>query len=101
MIMVFILLVTSLIVLNFLILRDKKGRKNFMPPGPLGLPFIGSLRQFDSLSPHVYFLKLYQKYGKIFSLQIGSTTYGGNFFSKISKRSIENTRFSILEIRKI
>ncbi|KAG5588801.1 hypothetical protein H5410_049235 [Solanum commersonii] len=67
---IFILLVTLPIVLNFL---AKKGRKNVMPPGPLGLPFIGNLHQYDGLTPHIYFWKLSKKYGKIFSLKLGST----------------------------
>ncbi|KAM3376339.1 6,7,8-trihydroxycoumarin synthase [Capsicum galapagoense] len=72
MIMIFLLLlITFPLVLNFL---AKKGTKNFMPPGPLGLPFIGNLHQFDSITPHIYFWKLSKKYGKIFSLRIGSTT---------------------------
>jgi len=69
-IIIFILLVTLPIVLNFL---AKKGRKNVMPPGPIGLPFIGNLHQYDDLTPHIYFSKLAKKYGKIFSLKLGST----------------------------
>ncbi|XP_060180446.1 6,7,8-trihydroxycoumarin synthase-like [Lycium barbarum] len=74
MIMIFLLLVTLPIVINFLILLAKKARKNVVPPGPLGLPFIGNLHQFDSLTPHLYFWKLSKKYGNIFSLKIGSAT---------------------------
>ncbi|KAM3327157.1 hypothetical protein P3S67_002283 [Capsicum chacoense] len=89
MIMVFILLVTSLIVLNYLIHLAKKGRKNFMPPGPLGLPFIGNLHQFDSLTPHLYFWKLSQKYGKIFSLKIGSTSMVVISSAKLAKEVLK------------
>ncbi|KAM3357042.1 hypothetical protein P3S68_023756 [Capsicum galapagoense] len=89
MIMVFILLVTSLIVLNFLIHLAKKGRKKFMPPGPLGLPFIGNLHQFDSLTPHLYFWKLSQKYGKIFSLKIGSTSMVVISSAKLAKEVLK------------
>ncbi|KAK4356807.1 hypothetical protein RND71_022417 [Anisodus tanguticus] len=74
MIIIFLLLVTLPIVINFLILLAKKGRKNVMPPGPLGLPFIGNLHQYDSSTPHLYFWRLSKKYGKIFSLKIGSAT---------------------------
>ncbi|KAM3249729.1 hypothetical protein P3L10_011499 [Capsicum annuum] len=89
MIMVFVLLVTSLIVLNFLIHLAKKGRKKLMPPGPLGLPFIGNLHQFDSLTPHLYFWKLSQKYGKIFSLKIGSTTMVVISSAKLTKEVLK------------
>ncbi|XP_009622691.2 cytochrome P450 83B1-like, partial [Nicotiana tomentosiformis] len=61
------------IVLSFLLL-PAKNRKNVMPPGPLGMPLIGNLHQFDSLTPHLYFWKLSKKYGKIFSLKLGSAT---------------------------
>ncbi|KAL3329386.1 hypothetical protein AABB24_036466 [Solanum stoloniferum] len=66
----FVLLVTLPIVLNFL---AKKGRKNVMPPGPLGLPFIGNLHQYDGITPHIYFSKLSKNYGKILSLKFGSS----------------------------
>ncbi|MCD7472188.1 hypothetical protein HAX54_013196 [Datura stramonium] len=48
-------------------------RNTRLPPGPLGLPFIGNVHQFDSSAPHIYFWKLSKKYGKIFSLKLGST----------------------------
>ncbi|PHT39344.1 Cytochrome [Capsicum baccatum] len=59
-------------ILSFLLPKNKKNGKNNMPPGPIGLPFIGNLHQFDSLAPHLYFWKLSKKYGKIFSLKLGS-----------------------------
>ncbi|KAG5587507.1 hypothetical protein H5410_047941 [Solanum commersonii] len=63
-----------IIILSFLLPKAKRNGKSILPPGPLGLPFIGNLHQFDSLTPHVYFWKLSKKYGKIFSLKHGSTT---------------------------
>ncbi|KAK4343464.1 hypothetical protein RND71_036558 [Anisodus tanguticus] len=63
-----------IIILSFRLLKSKKNGKNILPPGPLGLPFIGNLHQFDSLTPHLYFWKLSKKYGKIFSLNLGSST---------------------------
>uniref|UniRef100_M1BZ93 Cytochrome P450 n=1 Tax=Solanum tuberosum TaxID=4113 RepID=M1BZ93_SOLTU len=61
------------IILSFLLAKAKRNGKNILPPGPLGLPFIGNLHQFDDLTPHLYFWKLSKKYGKIFSLKFGST----------------------------
>ncbi|WMV48388.1 hypothetical protein MTR67_041773 [Solanum verrucosum] len=61
------------IILSFLLAKAKRNGKNILPPGPLGLPFIGNLHQFDGLTPHLYFWKLSKKYGKIFSLKFGST----------------------------
>ncbi|XP_006358766.1 cytochrome P450 83B1-like [Solanum tuberosum] len=71
--MLFLLFVALPIILIFLLPKAKKGAKNTQPPGPVGLPFIGNLHQFDSLTPHIYFWKLSKKYGKIFSLKLGST----------------------------
>ncbi|XP_009591952.1 5-OH-xanthotoxin synthase-like [Nicotiana tomentosiformis] len=60
------------IILIFLLLKAKKGGKTNLPPGPIGLPFIGNLHQYDTLTPHLYFWKLSKKYGKIFSLKLAS-----------------------------
>ncbi|KAK4737713.1 hypothetical protein R3W88_001410 [Solanum pinnatisectum] len=73
--MTFFLFSVSLsIILIFLLHKAKMSRTTFLPPGPVGLPFIGNLHQYDSLNPHIYFRKLSKKYGKIFSLKIGSAT---------------------------
>ncbi|XP_049407854.1 5-OH-xanthotoxin synthase-like [Solanum stenotomum] len=63
-----------IIILSFLLPKAKRNGKSILPPSPLGLPFIGNLHQFDSLTPHIYFWKLSKKYEKIFSLKHGSTT---------------------------
>uniref|UniRef100_M1D456 Cytochrome P450 n=1 Tax=Solanum tuberosum TaxID=4113 RepID=M1D456_SOLTU len=63
-----------IIILTSLLPKAKRNGKNILPPGPLGLPFIGNLHQFDGLTPHLYFWKLSKKYGKIFSLKLGSST---------------------------
>ncbi|KAM3327277.1 5-OH-xanthotoxin synthase-like [Capsicum chacoense] len=70
----FLLFLALSAFLIFLLLNARKKGKNNLPPGPIGLPFIGNLHQFDSLTPHLYFWKLSQKYGKIFSLKFGSST---------------------------
>ncbi|XP_047261815.1 5-OH-xanthotoxin synthase-like [Capsicum annuum] len=70
----FLLFLALSAFLIFLLLNARKNGKNNLPPGPIGLPFIGNLHQFDSLTPHLYFWKLSQKYGKIFSLKFGSST---------------------------
>ncbi|KAL3329388.1 hypothetical protein AABB24_036467 [Solanum stoloniferum] len=71
--MLFLLFVAFPIILIFLLPKAKKSGKNNVPPGPIGLPFIGNMHQFDSLTPHIYFWKLSKKYGKIFSLKLDST----------------------------
>ncbi|KAK6775378.1 hypothetical protein RDI58_026379 [Solanum bulbocastanum] len=71
--MIFFLLFVGIpICLIFLLLKAKRKGKNKLPPGPIGLPFIGNLHQFDSLAPHIYFWKLSKKYGKIFSFKLTS-----------------------------
>nr|XP_056705328.1 cytochrome P450 2J2-like [Euleptes europaea] len=57
-----------------LIIADcrKRRRPKGFPPGPLSLPFLGTLLQFDPKKPHESMQKLAEKYGKIFSLQVGS-----------------------------
>ena len=42
-----------------------------LPPGPLGLPFIGNLHQMDSSTPHVCLWQLSNQYGPIMSLRLG------------------------------
>ncbi|KAL2050798.1 hypothetical protein ABVK25_008859 [Lepraria finkii] len=45
-----------------------------MPPGPRGLPIIGSLHQAPSKYPWRTFADWHKKYGPIYSLQFGPTT---------------------------
>ncbi|CAN4090823.1 unnamed protein product [Withania somnifera] len=71
--MFFLFLVALPIILIFLVNKVKTSRNSILPPGPLGLPIIGNLLQYDSSTPHIYFWKLSKKYGKIFSLKLGST----------------------------
>ncbi|XP_075085352.1 6,7,8-trihydroxycoumarin synthase [Nicotiana tabacum] len=72
MIMLFLLFVAFPFVLIFLLSKSKNGGKTTLPPGPIGLPFIGNLHQYDTLNPHLYFWKLSKKYGTIFSLKLAS-----------------------------
>uniref|UniRef100_G3TWV3 Cytochrome P450 family 2 subfamily R member 1 n=1 Tax=Loxodonta africana TaxID=9785 RepID=G3TWV3_LOXAF len=51
----------------------KQRRPTGFPPGPLGLPFIGSIYSLAASPelPHVYMRKQSQVYGEIFSLDLG------------------------------
>uniref|UniRef100_A0A3B4FEZ8 Cytochrome P450, family 2, subfamily N, polypeptide 13 n=1 Tax=Pundamilia nyererei TaxID=303518 RepID=A0A3B4FEZ8_9CICH len=57
----------------FLITYHLKNRnpRNF-PPGPFALPFIGNFQIVDKKHPHIYFTKLAEVYGNVFSFCFGS-----------------------------
>ncbi|XP_074523687.1 cytochrome P450 2J4-like [Halichoeres trimaculatus] len=57
----------------FIILADyikHRSPPNF-PPGPFSLPLLGHILSMDSKQPHVYFSKLADTYGKVFSVRLG------------------------------
>ncbi|KAH0618558.1 hypothetical protein JD844_017891 [Phrynosoma platyrhinos] len=59
---------------TFLLIADYMRRrypKDF-PPGPVPLPFLGTLLHIDLKKPHFSVQKLTEKYGNVFSLQLGS-----------------------------
>ncbi|MCD7472198.1 hypothetical protein HAX54_013206 [Datura stramonium] len=105
--MLFLLFVALPIILIFLLPKAKKSGRNNLPPGPLGLPFIGNLHQFDGLNPHLYFWKLSKKYGKIFSLKLGSTAVVVVSSAKLAKEVLKTqdltfcTRPSLLGQQKL
>lgn len=63
------LLTTFIIYTTLLLFRKRKTPP--LPPGPTGLPLVGSLPFLDP-SLHTYFDNLSKKYGPIFSLRLGS-----------------------------
>ncbi|KAJ3695176.1 hypothetical protein LUZ60_000553 [Juncus effusus] len=62
-----LLITIILLSLTFILLC----RRSKLPPGPIGLPLVGSLPFLDP-PLHTYFTKLAQKYGPIFSIRLGS-----------------------------
>ncbi|NWZ54074.1 cytochrome P450 2J2 [Haliaeetus albicilla] len=71
----FQMLLISLIV--FLLVADymkHRKPKNF-PPSPLSLPFLGHIYMMDLTNPQIAVQKLTEKYGDIFSIQMGTTSF--------------------------
>ncbi|XP_056419492.1 uncharacterized protein LOC130360961 [Hyla sarda] len=66
----FVLVLTLLYILNVFKSWNKNHVTNF-PPGPRCLPLIGNLHLLDLKKLHVTFLELAEKYGPVFSIQMG------------------------------
>ncbi|XP_068136236.1 cytochrome P450 2G1-like isoform X2 [Hyperolius riggenbachi] len=66
------LLLLSIVAILLLVKRYSKPQKykNY-PPGPTPLPLIGSLHLVDHSKPQNTFMKLSEKYGSVFSIQLG------------------------------
>ncbi|XP_054856395.1 cytochrome P450 2J6-like isoform X2 [Eublepharis macularius] len=64
-----------LLILFILYLFWKTVRPKQFPPGPMPLPFIGNLLQFNASSPLKDLDKYAQKYGPIFTLYLGGEPF--------------------------
>ncbi|XP_062994255.1 cytochrome P450 2J2-like [Elgaria multicarinata webbii] len=65
---VLVFLATFLLIANYI----KWRRPRDFPPGPVPLPFLGNLLDIDPKKPHLAMQKLREKYGNVFSLQLGN-----------------------------
>ncbi|KAJ8410184.1 hypothetical protein AAFF_G00201650 [Aldrovandia affinis] len=62
-------LILNCIVLIYILNRDKAS-KNF-PPGPRALPLVGNIFSLDMKRPFQTLMELKEKYGSVFSIQMG------------------------------
>lgn len=60
-----------LLLISILLILKKYEKKNY-PPGPRGLPIIGSLLNIDAKVPYKSLTKLSEIYGPIFGMRMGS-----------------------------
>ncbi|XP_048847109.1 cytochrome P450 2K1-like isoform X1 [Brienomyrus brachyistius] len=67
-----ITLLGAVLVFLVLYLLSSIHNKGKEPPGPRPLPFIGNLLQLDLKNLHLSFCQLSQKYGPVFTIQLGS-----------------------------
>lgn len=69
------IIITTCVLLLLLILINNNKKKNSnkkTPPGPLGIPVVGNLLQFDRAEPLTYLRRLSDKYGPLTYLRHGS-----------------------------
>ncbi|XP_049664379.1 cytochrome P450 2J2 [Accipiter gentilis] len=69
--MLLIFLIVFLLVADYM---KRRKPKNF-PPSPLSLPFLGHIYMMNFTNPQITVQKLTEKYGDIFSIQMGSTSF--------------------------
>ncbi|XP_068449179.1 cytochrome P450 2J4-like [Clinocottus analis] len=69
----FDLKVLFLFIFIFIIIADFLKNRNppSYPPGPLSLPLVGNFFSMERKHPYIYFTKLADVYGKVFSVRLG------------------------------
>ncbi|XP_060079129.1 cytochrome P450 2J6-like [Ylistrum balloti] len=61
--------------ITFILLRKHFSKRAKLPPGPAGLPLIGSVLMLRNETPSELYNRLYRQYGDIFSIRMGSKLF--------------------------
>ncbi|NWU51804.1 CP2J2 protein, partial [Dromas ardeola] len=69
--MLLIFLVVFLLVADYM----KNRKPKHFPPSPFRLPFVGHIHMLNFSNPHIMVEKFTEKYGDIFHMQLGSTSF--------------------------
>ncbi|NXV49156.1 CP2J2 protein, partial [Uria aalge] len=69
--MLLIFLIVFLLVADYM----KNRKPKHFPPSPFRLPFLGHMHMLNFSNPHTMMEKLTEKYGDIFHVQMGSTSF--------------------------
>ncbi|XP_018426076.1 PREDICTED: cytochrome P450 2K1-like [Nanorana parkeri] len=67
----YILCIATFVFLAIVLYRQKKNVHPNYPPGPPSFPIIGNMHLISMEKPYVTFQELAEKYGSVYSLQIG------------------------------
>ncbi|XP_036409836.1 cytochrome P450 2J6-like [Megalops cyprinoides] len=62
-----------LFLFAYLLITDflKQRKPSGFPPGPRGLPFVGSVFSLDPKLPHIYLTRLAEVFGNVYSIRLG------------------------------
>lgn len=76
----------------FLLITDvfKSRKPSTFPPGPRGLPFVGSVFSMDAKLPQIYMTKVAKDYGNVHSIRLGGDTMVCVAGYKMTKEALVN-----------
>ena len=85
-----LLLFTLTFLLVLTAVRQYRTRPKNLPPGPWGLPFVGSLLSLGP-NPHLTFLEMTKTYGKVFRMNLaGQRVVVVNGFDAVREALVKN-----------
>ncbi|KAL7106427.1 hypothetical protein ACP275_07G113000 [Erythranthe tilingii] len=79
-----------IILIIYLLQKNKKPIKTLVPPGPPPLPLIGNLHQIGAArDPHIYLWQLSKKYGPLIHMKLGSIPLIVISSAKLAKQALK------------